>query len=37
MTEFDKARRDFIDAVAEALRIPAMLGWLAAKLDRWLK
>ncbi|MGV1682928.1 hypothetical protein [Sphingopyxis sp. NJF-3] len=34
MTEFDKAWREFIDAVADALRIPPMLDWLTAFIDR---
>lgn len=37
MTEFDKAWREFVDEVAKVLRIPAMLDWLTAKLDRWMK
>ena len=37
MTGLDKAWREFIDAVADALRIPAMLDWLSAKLERWSK
>lgn len=35
MTEFDKAWREFIEEVAKALRIPAMLDWLAAFIDRY--
>ncbi|MGV7119574.1 hypothetical protein [Sphingopyxis sp. 550A] len=34
MTDLDKAWREFTDAVAEALRIPAMLDWLAAQIDK---
>lgn len=33
----DLAWREFTDEVAKALRIPAMLDWLSAKLERWLK
>lgn len=36
MTDLDKSWREFIDALAEALHIPRILDWLAAKLDRWL-
>lgn len=34
MTEFDKVWREFIDAVADALRIPAAMDWLTAFIDR---
>ena len=34
MTEFDKAWREFIDEVTKALRIPAMLDWLAAFIGK---
>lgn len=37
MTDLDKAWREFADEVAKALRIPAMLDWLTARLERWLK
>ena len=37
MTEFDKAWREFIDEVAKALRIPAMLDWLSARLERSMR
>lgn len=34
MTDLDKAWREFIDELAKALRIPAMLDWLATFIDR---
>lgn len=37
MTDLDKAWREFTDAVVEALHIPAMLDWLSARLERWLR
>lgn len=39
MTNIDNAWREFIDELAKALRIPEMLDWLAAFIDRhpWIE
>jgi hypothetical protein len=39
MTEFDKARREFTDEVAKALRIPRILDWMTAFIERhpWIE
>lgn len=37
MTEFQKAWREFADEVAKVLRIPVIMDWLSARLERWLR